>query len=85
MRAITITEDENTLRVFEGISEIAAGSLTENERLALARKICAFRELTEEDDSLCQSAYDACAGTIDFLWMAHRISFSQKMDLLDLM
>lgn len=72
------TMDEIT----NAISEIVAEKLTQEERAALAR-ILGRRINADcpEDEATMSVAYHA---TVDFLWMAFRISLGEKFQLLDL-
>lgn len=68
-------------RYTKAINEITCDSLTNNEQAALARLLYDY---CEAENNL-EAEYCAYQGAVDFLWMAFRITHTQKMDLLDLL
>lgn len=72
-------------RYTKAVNEITCDSLTNNEQAALARLLVAYFETEGNLESARTADYCEYQGAVDFLWMAFRITHTQKMDLLDLL
>lgn len=75
---------EAVTRCTSDVTKVTGGTLTSQEQAALALLLNSCHKGTTDDESDFLIRECSYRGAVDFLWMAFRISYTQKMDLLEL-